>query len=114
MLPAALFAAALTTVALDDVLMVLPVAIALMLVGIFVYVVYARALATRSRAYPVTRWRHRFRVMWLTNGTSTVGVQPQTTPPDRRAVLQARRSSANRFHLRDHLSFFAECASHSR
>ncbi|WP_009473468.1 hypothetical protein [Rhodococcus sp. JVH1] len=46
----AIAAAALTTVALDDVLMVLLVAIALMLVGIFVYVIYALALATRSRA----------------------------------------------------------------
>ncbi|EKT83637.1 hypothetical protein WSS_A05964 [Rhodococcus opacus M213] len=73
MLPAAVVAAALTIVALDDVLMVLLVAIALMLVGIFVYVIYALALATRSRAYPVTRWRHRFRVMWLTNPASTVG-----------------------------------------
>ncbi len=58
----------------NDVLMVLLVAIALMLVGIFVYVIYALQLATQSRAYPpVTRWRHRFRVMWLTNCTSTVG-----------------------------------------
>ncbi|UNN05162.1 hypothetical protein [Rhodococcus opacus] len=47
-------------------------AITLMLVGIFVYAVYALALATRSRAYPITRWRHRFRVMWLTNHTSTL------------------------------------------
>jgi hypothetical protein len=69
----AVIAAALATVALDDVLMVLLVAIALMLVGIFVYAVYGLALATRSRAYPVTRWRHRCRVRWLTNGTSTVG-----------------------------------------
>ena len=69
----AVIAAVLTTVALDDVLMILLVAIALMLVGIFVYAIYALALATRSRAYPVTRWRHRFRVMWLTNDTSTVG-----------------------------------------
>ncbi|MFV9454767.1 hypothetical protein ACNJ7E_15145 [Rhodococcus sp. NM-2] len=53
-------AAALAIGALDDVLMVLLVAIALMLVGIFVYVVYGLALATRSRAYPVTRWRHGF------------------------------------------------------
>ena len=69
----AVTAAALTTGALDDVPMMLLVAIALMLVGIFVYAVYGLALATRFRAYPVTRWRHRFRVMWLTNGTSTVG-----------------------------------------
>ena len=54
MLPAALFAAALTTVALDDVPMVLLVTIALTLVGIFVYVIYAEptdanVTSTRSR-----------------------------------------------------------------
>ena len=40
--------AALTTVALDDVPMALLVAIALMLVGIFVYVVYGLALDRKS------------------------------------------------------------------
>ncbi|GAF45496.1 hypothetical protein RW1_022_00740 [Rhodococcus wratislaviensis NBRC 100605] len=89
MLPAAVFAAALATVALDDVLMVLLVAIGLMLVEIFVYVVYALALATRSRAYPVTRWRHRCRVMWLTNGTSTVGAA---------LTVYVRRGGAVTFH----------------
>ena len=67
MLPAAAFAAALATVTLDDVPMVLLVTITLILVGIFVYAIYAPALATQSRAYPVTRWRHRFRVTGLTN-----------------------------------------------
>jgi len=81
--------AALTTVALDDVLMVVLVAIALMLVGIFAYVVYALALATQSRAYPVTRWRHRFRVMWLTNGTNTVGAA---------LTVYVRRGGAVTFH----------------
>lgn len=89
MLLAAIFAAALATAALDDVLMVLLMAIALMLAGIFVYVVYALALATQARAYPVTRWRHRFRVMWLTNGTSTVGAA---------LTVYVRRGGAATFH----------------
>ncbi|MFD9664321.1 hypothetical protein ACFWAY_22285 [Rhodococcus sp. NPDC059968] len=85
----AVIAAALATVAFDDVLMVLLIAIALMLVGIFVYVVYGLALATRSRAYPVTRWRHWFRVMWLTNPASTVGAA---------LTVYVRRGGAVTFH----------------
>ena len=88
MLPAAVFAAALATVALDDVLTVLLVAIALMLVGIFVYVVYALQLATQSRAYPITRWRHRCRVMWLTNPRQhSRGGAHRLRPPGRRGDL---------------------------
>ncbi len=84
----AVIAAALAIGALDDVLMVLLVAIALMLVGIFVYAVYGLALATRSRAYPVTRWRHRFRVMWLTNPRQHGrGGAHRLRPPGRRGDL---------------------------
>ena len=83
----AVIAAALATVALDDDLTVLLVANALMLVGIFVYVVYALALATRSRAYPVTRWRHRCRVMWLTNPRQHSRGAHRLRPPGRRGDL---------------------------
>ena len=84
----AVTAAALTTITLDDVLMVLLGAIALVLVGIFVYVVYALQLATQSRAYPVTRWRHRCRVMWLTNPRQhSRGGAHRLRPPGRRSDL---------------------------
>ncbi|MDF3313475.1 hypothetical protein P3H15_52255 [Rhodococcus sp. T2V] len=89
MLLAAAVVAALATAALEDVLMVLLVAIALTLIGVSVYAVYTLQLATRARAYPVTRWRHRCRVMWLTNPASAIGAA---------LTVYVRRGGAVTFH----------------
>ncbi|MGW5153389.1 hypothetical protein [Rhodococcus koreensis] len=69
--------------------MVLLMVIALLPVGVSVYAVYALQLATRARAYPVTRWRHRCRVMWLTNPASTIGAA---------LTIYVRRGGAVTFH----------------
>ena len=85
----AVIAAALTIGALDDILMVMLGVIALMPAGMLVYVLYALALVTRARAYPLTRWQHRCRVLWLTNDTSTVGAA---------LTVYVRRGGAVTFH----------------
>ncbi|MGW4336798.1 hypothetical protein ACWEK5_28915 [Rhodococcus koreensis] len=64
-------------------------AIALLPIGASVSALYALQLATRAHAYPVTRWRHRCRVMWLTNPVSTVGAA---------LTVYVRRGGAVTFH----------------
>ncbi|KAF0956772.1 MULTISPECIES: hypothetical protein [Rhodococcus] len=53
------------------------------------YACSALQLAIRSRAYILTRWRHRFRVMWLASSDGAVGAA---------LTVYARRGGAVTFH----------------